>query len=103
MAPPAKRRKVDSECRVFNDDWTEKYLFVEHNESAKCLICSLCISSKKVYNLKRHYETTHNKEYDIYIGQSRMDKFKKMKAGLKSQTSLMHHNFSGTEKTVQAS
>ena len=25
----AKKRKVDSECRVFNEKWGEKYFFVK--------------------------------------------------------------------------
>ena len=32
-----KRRKVDAECRGFNDEWTSKYFFVEHLEKPHML------------------------------------------------------------------
>uniref|UniRef100_A0AAR2LR24 DUF4371 domain-containing protein n=1 Tax=Pygocentrus nattereri TaxID=42514 RepID=A0AAR2LR24_PYGNA len=34
-----KKRKVDSECRVFNKEWTTKYFFTEVRSKAVCLIC----------------------------------------------------------------
>ena len=55
-----KKRKVDTECRVFNEKWGEKYFFVEaDNHPANCLICSESIAVLKEYYLRRHYETKH--------------------------------------------
>ena len=38
MSEPRKR-KVDSECRVFNKEWITKYFFTEVRSTAVCLIC----------------------------------------------------------------
>ena len=47
-----KKRKVDTECRVFNEKWGEKYFFVEaNNHTANCLICSESIAVLEEYNL----------------------------------------------------
>ena len=59
----AKKRKVDSECRVFNEKWGEKYFFVKADNTASCLICSERIAVLKEYNLRRHYETKHQSKY----------------------------------------
>ena len=38
--PAAKKRKIVQENRVFNEDWTTKYFFVERKRKAVCVICS---------------------------------------------------------------
>ena len=37
--PAAKKRKIVQENRVFNEDWTTKYFFVERKRKAVCVIC----------------------------------------------------------------
>ena len=101
-APPAKRRKVTSECRVFQDSWTELYLFVKHRNNPVCLICQEAIGVYKEYNIKRHYETKH-KKYSELTGQIRKDKIIKLKANLQSQTSIFTKQTSENEKKVQVS
>ena len=55
-----KKRKVDTEYRVFNKKWGETYFFVEaDNHTANCLICSESIAVLKEYNLRCHYDTKH--------------------------------------------
>ena len=47
-----KKRKIDSECRVFKDKWEEQYLFLEANvNTASFLICreSIAVKIFKVY------------------------------------------------------
>ncbi|KAK0135642.1 SCAN domain-containing protein 3 [Merluccius polli] len=39
-----KKRKVDSENRQFNSEWTRKYLFVFATGKPVCILCSECIS-----------------------------------------------------------
>lgn len=63
-----KKRKVDVEHRLFNEDWREKYLFTLSKGKPVCLICSESVAVQKEYNLKRHYETKHSTKYDIYKG-----------------------------------
>ncbi|XP_069584553.1 general transcription factor II-I repeat domain-containing protein 2B-like [Ranitomeya imitator] len=59
----AKKRKIDGECRVFNKEWTSKYLFTETKGKAVCLVCGEQIAVFKDYNLNRHYETKHAQKY----------------------------------------
>ena len=33
------KRKIDLECRVFKQQWTDDYFFVQCKEKAVCLIC----------------------------------------------------------------
>lgn len=54
-----KKRKVDSENRQFNKEWTEKYVFISVNGNPVCLICNECLAVCKEYNLRRHFKTTH--------------------------------------------
>ncbi|XP_005817565.2 general transcription factor II-I repeat domain-containing protein 2-like [Xiphophorus maculatus] len=63
MSAHAKKRKVDAECRVFNKNWTAKYLFTEVRGKAVCLVCGEQIAVFKDYNLSRHYETKHGEKY----------------------------------------
>lgn len=35
-----KKRKVDSECRVFKEEWSWKYFFTEFKDKPVCLICN---------------------------------------------------------------
>ena len=55
----AKKRKIESECRVFNAQWTEKYFFTDVGNKATCLICNDAVAVFKEYNLKRHFQTKH--------------------------------------------
>ena len=58
----AGKRKVDSENRQFNDEWTEKYAFILPLSSTKpmCLICQKTVALVKSQNVKRHYVTEHS-------------------------------------------
>jgi hypothetical protein len=38
MNPP-KKRKTGDECRVFNEEWTNKYFFGNTGNKAVCLLC----------------------------------------------------------------
>ena len=58
MSEP-KKRKVDSECRVFNKEWITKYFFTEVRPTAVCLICQETVAVFKEYNISRHFATKH--------------------------------------------
>ncbi|GFR31129.1 general transcription factor II-I repeat domain-containing protein 2 [Trichonephila clavata] len=82
-----KKRKIDSECRKFKDQWNIQYFVIEFSNKALCLICNESIAVLKEYNIKRHYETKHFQNYSKYTGSLRTEKFEAMKRGLKSQQS----------------
>jgi len=56
-----KKRKVDSECRVFKEEWAWKYFFTEHNCKPVCLICNEAAAVFKDFNHARHFNTKHSK------------------------------------------
>ena len=64
MAPQLKKRKIESEYRVFNKTWTSKYLFTEFKGKAVCLVCGIQVAVFKDYNLNRHYENKHAEKYN---------------------------------------
>ena len=69
----SKKRKVADEGRVFNEEWLKNYFMIEHNGKPLCLVCKQTIAVMKDYNVKRHYETLHKKQYEEYSGKSRID------------------------------
>jgi len=81
----AKNRKIDDEGRIFNNDWSNKYFVIQHNEGAVCVICQTTIAVIKEYNIKRHYTSKHSTTYDALIGQARVDKLEQMAKSIKKQ------------------
>lgn len=82
------KRKIDREGRVFQEKWETAYFFVEVKNIPTCLICKQSVSVSKEYNLRRHYETNHSKNYDQYTEKMRDEKLNELKKGLKFQQSL---------------
>ncbi|XP_068118264.1 general transcription factor II-I repeat domain-containing protein 2-like [Hyperolius riggenbachi] len=81
----SKKRKIDSECRIFKEQWTYDYFFIQCKERAVCLLCQESVAVFKDYNLRRHYETRHKDKYDCLVGQVRKDKILKLKNLLSTQ------------------
>ena len=46
------KRKIESEGRVFNSEWTNKYLFTVVNSKILCLFCRNVVSVPKEYTLR---------------------------------------------------
>ncbi|XP_072124401.1 E3 SUMO-protein ligase NSE2 isoform X1 [Mobula birostris] len=84
----SKKRKVDIEGRIFNDNWKDHFFFCEVNSKPVCLICSQQVAVAKEYNIKRHYVTPHGEKYDKYAVRLRMQKVNKLEAALKKQQSV---------------
>ena len=53
------------------------YLVAQVKDKVQSLIFLHIISNLKEYNIKRHYEKTHN-EYAVLIGKLREDKFSQL-------------------------
>ncbi|KAK4871623.1 hypothetical protein RN001_015747 [Aquatica leii] len=98
-----KKRKIDSECRTFKEQWGSLYFVIESNNKATCLICNVTIAVLKEYNIKRHYETMHSKNYSKFTGSLRSEKFEPMKRGLKSQQFLFKKVNSKQGAAIRAS
>ncbi|XP_069498946.1 general transcription factor II-I repeat domain-containing protein 2-like [Ambystoma mexicanum] len=81
----SRKRKIDSECRIFKEQWTYDYFSIQYKERAVCLICQNIVFVFKEYNLRRHYETQHKDKYDCLVGEVRKDKISKLKNTLTAQ------------------
>lgn len=82
------KRKVDAENRSFNEEWTDKYIFIVptfRNAVPVYLICHETVAVAKEYNLRRHHNTKHASFKESYPEQSEARQRKI--AALKSQYS----------------
>ena len=55
-----KKRKVDAECRSFQERWTNDYFF-EMKGKPVCLVCGDALAVMKKGNLECHYNSKHVK------------------------------------------
>lgn len=79
----AKRRKIDAECRLINEEWGEKYFFVEtSNQKVGCLMCNESVAVLTEYNLQHHYETKHLLTSSKFSGKLCSEKFEFIKLTL---------------------
>ena len=103
MSTPVRRkRKYWDGNRVFNEQWTMQYWFIESNGKSLCLICQDTISVVKEYNLKRHYKSRHEAKYDNIRGQRREDKIQQLtKSVSRQQTAITR--LRGVDDSVKAS
>ncbi|XP_037774968.1 general transcription factor II-I repeat domain-containing protein 2-like [Penaeus monodon] len=99
----SKKRKVDTECRVFQEKWSSFYLFTEENGKPVCLVCSQQVSVLKEYNLRRHYETLHAEKYKNLQGQQRLEKVNELLTALKKQQSVFSRSREINDAAVKAS
>ncbi|XP_037794130.1 general transcription factor II-I repeat domain-containing protein 2-like [Penaeus monodon] len=99
----SKKRKVDTECRVFQEKWSSSYLFTEVNGKPVCLVCSQQVSVLKEYNLRCHYETLHAEKYKNLQGQQRLEKVNELLTALKKQQSVFSRSREISDAAVKAS
>ncbi|XP_034260429.1 general transcription factor II-I repeat domain-containing protein 2-like [Pantherophis guttatus] len=85
----SRKRKIDSECWIFKEQWTYDYFFMQYKERAVCLICHDLVAVFREYNLRQHYETRHKDRYDCLVGQARKYRILKLKNGLINQQSAL--------------
>jgi hypothetical protein len=86
----SKKWEVCYEGRVFKEDWTSEYFFIESDAKQVCLICQRMVSAMKEYNIKRHYESKHKGKFDCLTGELRKRKFSNMKASLIGQQNIFN-------------
>ena len=66
MESITKKRKIAEEKRKFNIQWTEKYFVSELFGNIICLTCNDKIRLCNEYNIKRHYASKHESEYQMF-------------------------------------
>jgi hypothetical protein len=107
MASANKQRKVDFENRLFQDSWTENYLFVLSPSGNKpvCLLCNESIAVVKQSNIKRHFEKKHatfNEQFPI-ASQIRKDKVTSLKSNVARSQLVLVRSMTKQEKAMEAS
>jgi hypothetical protein len=103
LLKPTKKRKVDHECRVFKEQWTQKYVFVQNKAKAVCLIFKDSVSVFKERNTERHYDERHKEKYDVFQGQVRTDKSKSLQRTPLDQQNILKFRVNENLAVVRAS
>ncbi|XP_047478071.1 general transcription factor II-I repeat domain-containing protein 2-like [Penaeus chinensis] len=99
----SKKRKVDTECIVFQEKWSSSYSFTEVIGKPVCLVCSQQFSVLKEYNLRRHYETLPAEKYKNLQGQQRLEKVNELLTALNKQQSVFSRSREISDAAVKAS
>jgi len=97
-----KKRKVDAECRTFQEKWANDYFFVEVKGKPVCLVCREALSVMKKSNLERHYSSKHAK-LDELKGQMRLDKVNALRRSFGAQQAVFIRPQSDRDNTTHAS
>ena len=103
MSVQGKKRKVDSECRIFQEKWSMNYFVIKSGNKALCLICNEIIAVLKEYNIRRHYESKHSSAYSQFTGKLRSDKLETLKKNLSSQQFVFKRKKAENEAATRAS
>jgi len=103
-----KRRKVEIENRQFLPEWTYQYSFILPDRAGAlpvCLICHQTVAVMKVFNIKRHYETSHKSFAEKFPVSSELRKLKidNLRMKYKSATNILNHAMTEQQKCAQAS
>uniref|UniRef100_A0A674N6P6 SPIN-DOC-like zinc-finger domain-containing protein n=1 Tax=Takifugu rubripes TaxID=31033 RepID=A0A674N6P6_TAKRU len=102
LRPPGRIRKVDAECRLFQEKWTNDFFFVEVKGKPVCLVCGEALAVMKKANLEHHYSTKHAK-LDELKGQMRVDKVNALRRSLEAQQAAFIRPSSDRENITRAS
>ena len=102
MSAHGSKRKIDTECRVFNKTWT-KYLFTEVKGKAVCLVCGVQVAVFKDYNLNRHYVTKHEEKYKNVSEQEHAKESDALLAKLQNQQGLFTKCCTSRDAAVKTS
>jgi hypothetical protein len=98
-----RRRKLEDECRVFQEKWENIYFFSVVRDKIVSLICNKGVSVPKEYNLCHHYETLHKDKFGVFEGKLREDKLKNLKSDLQQQQNIFTIATKSNEAAVHAS
>ena len=98
-----KKRKVETESRIFQEKWTIDYFFTQINEKPVCLLCSESVSVMKEYNVRRHYVTTILLNMTVFKVNAGKEKVQNMIKNLKQQQSTFTKKSDNADNLLRAS
>ena len=99
----SKKRKVDSEGRVFNKALATKYFFTELHSMAVCLICQETVAVFKEYNISRHFVTKHANYASKQSTKEREDTAQRLMTYLQTQQNFFRRQTAIQESITKAS
>lgn len=79
-----KRRKVDAECRSFQEKWANDFVVVEVEGNPVCLVCGDALAVRKKANWEHPFSSQHAQLNELG-GQVRLDKINALRWSLESQ------------------
>ncbi|KAJ8873164.1 hypothetical protein PR048_026781 [Dryococelus australis] len=103
MSVQSKKRKVDSECCVFNYKWCMEYFVIEKASKVLCMICNELIAVLKEYNIRRHYKTKHDENFDKFKDKVHEHKFETLKCRLCFQQNIFKKHIQESEAVTRVS
>ena len=86
-----KKKKIESEDRVFNSEWTKKCLLTVVNPKILCLDSRNVVSVSKQYNLRCHSETNGPNLAELDINEKSL-KAESLLANLAGKNSYFRKN-----------
>ncbi|XP_067132665.1 general transcription factor II-I repeat domain-containing protein 2-like [Centruroides vittatus] len=99
----SKKRSIEEEHRNFQQKWELQYFCVQNKNKILCLIYKISISVPKEYNLKRHYDRNHKRNYDQYVAILREEKLSELKLILQKQQSVFTKSVEDNTAAVKVS
>lgn len=103
MSALPKKRKIDQEGRKFNQEWTWRYFFIENASKCLCLVCRESLAAPKEYNVRRHYETKHARDFSALSDSERKTKSEDLKRKLLAEQSIFTKAKNTSEAATRAS
>ena len=103
MKSITKKRKIAEKKKKFNIQWTEKYFVSKLFGNIICLICNDKISVCKEYNIKRHYASKHESEYQTFNKERRKTKIEELTKAIRSQQASLHKHVVNTGTCTKVS
>ena len=104
----ALKRKIDSECRTYKEEWKQRYAFILPafiNAKPTCLICNEAVAVCKEYKIRRHHETKHGQFKNAYPPgtEVRTNKIKALEAGYAHSNKILVRSFTEQQRVTSAS
>lgn len=102
------KRKVDSECRTYKEEWKQRYAFILPafiNAKPTCLICNEVVAVCKEYNIRRHHEAKHGHFKNAYpLGtEVRSQKIKALESGYAHSSKILVRSLTEQQRVTSAS
>ena len=99
----ARKHKIEDDCCVFNEEWTDKYYFVIIGKKVVCLLCHKSMVVFKEYNLKTHNQTKHADFGQNFTSRERKQKCLELVDKLKKQQNVFTKQLTMQDALAKAS